>query len=1157
MGFNGSKYPARGTRCITVLSGLALLLFAARVNAQTAGTGNIQGVVEDATGAVIPNASVTATDTDTQVKHTASTDANGLYGFPNLSIGTYTVDVAVRGFKHYHQSNIVLDVGSSIAINVAMAVGEEEQSVVVQASGLALQTEDVSLKQTVDQDTISELPLNGRQVSSLITVTGGAVNANTNGDVTGSKNFATSVQVAIGGGQGNATDYRLDGGDHNDYQTNINLPFPFPDAVAQFTVETTALGATSGLHPGGLVNAVTRSGSDQWHGSGFEFIRNNFIDATNFFSTQKDTLHQNQYGGTFGGKIIPRKLFFFGGYQRLSNDQSQALTTAYVPTAANLAGDFSATESAACQPQAIQLVNPQTGDILPNNQINPSYFNATALALDKYLPPATNECGLATYAIPSKVEENQFITRVDSIINEKNSLYGRYFLDGYTAPAFYSPTNILITSQSGNDERAQSLTLGETYIINRAMVNSFHATGTRVRNNRGPDLAGINASAWGVNIYQAYPVGTSVTATNDWATGGTEAFFNDNTFAFADDVNWIRGKHQIGFGGEYVRSQFNSSNIFDGNGAFTFSGIYSETGPAGTSIGGTGENANLDFLTGALNNIAQSKSQQNALRAPIPSIYIMDTYHATDKLVLTAGVRWDPSYFPTDVFGRGSVFNESAFSANTHSIVFPLAPAGSFFYGDPGVPKAFTQKSPWQFSPRVGATFDPGKNNKMVIRVGAALVYDETNFFTAERQQDNPPFGLTLTDTAVTTPLNFTNPYSSGTVSPNPFPLPFTPTANTTFPLGGQFIELPTKFHTPYVMQYTASVQREFGRGWQVELDYIGNKSTHLISVLPLSQAVYIPGVWGGGGTGCAGIATTGSAAVTPGAVGTPCSTTGNEASRFVLTMANPAQGPYYEGGNSNGSEVFGSAQTATYNGMVASLNHRMSSSFVLLANYTWSHCIDLEDNEGDSGITEQNPSNLRAEKGDCGFDYRDIFNATLVASSNFPLQGLWGKVANHWQIAPLVRAMDGTPFTVTSGVDNSLTDLGNDRPNVSNANVLYTKAKIESGISTNAQYINASAFTMNPIGTFGDSARDAYRGPKYLQVDSALSRSFPVHDTLALTLRLEAFNVLNHPDFVPPGSSGYIGSSTPLISTSFGQVKSTVFNYGARIFQGALKFTF
>jgi hypothetical protein len=295
--------------------------------------------------------------------------------------------------------------------------------------------------------------------------------------------------------------------------------------------------------------------------------------------------------------------------------------------------------------------------------------------------------------------------------------------------------------------------------------------------------------------------------------------------------------------------------------------------------------------------------------------------------------------------------------------------------------------------------------------------------------------------------LNFTNPYSSGLVTPNPFPLPFSPTATTTFPLGSQYIFLPAHFHTPYVLQYTASVQREFGHGWQAQVDYIGNKSTHEISVLPLSQAVYTPGVWGAGGTGCAGIATTGPNAVTPGAAGTPCSTTGNEASRFVLTEANPAEGPYYGGGSSNAGEIFGSAQTASYNGMVASLNHRLSSSFVLMANYTWSHCIDLEDNGGDSGVSEQNPANLKAEKGACGFDYRDVFNVTVVASSHFSsLHGFLGQAANGWTISPLVRAEDGTVFTVTSGLDNSLTDLGNDRPNLTNPSALYTHQKIRSG---------------------------------------------------------------------------------------------------------------
>ncbi len=1157
MQYIGFKSSNKGL--VTAFFCIAISLFTAKGNSQTAGTGNIQGTVTDSTGAVISNATVTATNIATQVKHTSATGSNGLYSFPNLNIGTYSIEVVASGFKRYLQSSIVLDVGSSIAINAAMEVGESQQSIEVQSNGVALQTEDTSLKQTVDEHTITEMPLNGRQITSLITITGGAVDANVNGDVQGNKTFATSVVMSIAGGQGNATDYRLDGGDHNDYQTNINLPFPFPDAVAQFSVETTALGAQSGLHPGGLVNAVTRSGSNQWHGAAFEFIRNNFINASNFFSAKKDTLHQNQYGGTFGGRVIRDKLFFFGGYQRLSSSQSQSSTTAYVPTAANMAGDFSATESAACTKTTnLQLLNPQTGAVLPNNQISPSYFNATSLALQKYLPVTTDPCGLVKYAIPLQIGENQIITRIDSTINAKNSLYGRYFLDGYTLPAFYSPTNILITTQSGNYERAQSLTLGETYVVTTSLVNSFHATATRVRNNRGPSEAGINANTIGSDVYQLYPVALTVSASANWSTGAPHAFFNVNTFSFADDVNWSHGKHQLAFGGEYARSQFNSSNIYDGNGSFTFTGIYSKTGPAGTSSGGTGQNSNLDFLTGALNNIAQSKAQQNALRAPIPSIYIQDTYHATKKVVLNAGIRWDPYYFPTDYFGRGSVFDYSAFLANTHSAVFPLAPAGSFFYGDPGVPKAFTKNSPWQFSPRVGLTFDPAGNGKMVFRIGSALVYDTTNFFTAERQQDNPPYGLTLVNTATTTPLNFTSPYSSGTVSPNPFPIPFLPTAATTFPLGSQYIILPEKFHTPYTLQYTASIQREFGRGWEVQVDYLGNKSTHQISVLPLSQAVYIPGEWGAGGTGCAGIATTGPNAVTPGAAGTPCSTTGNQASRFVLTIANPAQGPYYGGGNSNASEVFGSAQTATYNGMVASVNHRVSSYFVLIANYTWSHCINLEDNGGDSGISEQNPNNLIAERASCGFDRRHIFNTTVVATSHFGLTGFAGALANHWEISPLLRIMSGAPFTVKSGLDNSLIAINNDRPNLTDPSHVYTHKKILSGASSNGQYINFAAFTQNATGTFGNSGRNAYRGPKFLQLDTALNRSFPLERSLSLNLRLEAFNVLNHPDFAPPGSSGYLGSSTSLANQStFGQVTSTIYNYGARVFQGAVKFTF
>jgi hypothetical protein len=1122
-----------------------ILLFAALIlptgNAQTAGTGSIQGTVADQTGAVLPNATIALTDTTTEVQHKTTSGSDGLYSFPNIPIGVYTFDVSAPGFERYSQGGVVLEVGSSIAINVNMTVGATDQRVVVHANGIALQTEDPSFKQTIDQKTLTELPLNGRQVTSLITLSGGSANANEGSDLQGSKTFYSSVVVSVGGGMGNATDYRLDGGDHNDYMTNVNLPFPFPDAVSQFSVETSALGAQSGLHPGGLVNVVTRSGSNEWHGSAFEFIRNNFIDATNFFSTKKDTLHQNQYGGAFGGRIIPDKLFFFGGYQRLKADQSQALTQAFVPTAANLQGDFSATESAACQAsgKAIQLLNPLTGEVLPNNQISPSLFNASSLKLIPYLPAATNSCGLVTYAIPSQQVENQFIGRVDSTINQKHSLYGRYFLDGYTSPGFYSPTNVLITTQPGNYERAQGLTLGETYVINAHTVNSFHATATRRRNNRGAAAGGIGPSTLGIVSYAPSTNFLELTVTNKWSTYcGTcaSAHFNVNTFSFADDVNMVLGRHQLAFGGEYVRSQLNINNLYESNGDFGVSGVYSQKGPAGSSKGGTGADANLDFLTGALNTYQQSKAQQNALRAPIPSLYIQDTYHATKKLVLSAGVRWDPEFVPVDNFNRGSIFDMASFLSNTHSTVFPNAPAGSFYHGDAGVPSAFTQNSPWQFSPRIGITYDPTGQGKTVFRAGSAVVYDEPNFFTAQRVNQNPPFATAISNVAVGVPLDFSSPWSNGSTPSNPFPLPFKPPASTTFAHQAQFIVLPKHFHPPYTIQWTASMQQELNHGWQFQIDYIGAKTSFDGFGFPLNPAVYIPGTCGT----------------------TACSTTGNQTSRFLLTRENPAQGPGYAGGG-GGSILIASGANAFYDGMVASIQHRFSANFSFLANYTWSHCIDIEDNPGDiAGTTVQNPANIQGDQSNCGFDFRNIFNSTMVVSSKFSLTGWKALAINDWQLAPLVHIQDGAPFTVTSGVDNSLTDTGNDRPNVVNPNGIYTHKQItQSSKGGNRSWINASAFAQNDTGTFGNSGRFAYRGPGYFQLDSAVSRTFPLHERLALVLRLEAFNALNHPAFAAPGSSGNLGSSSSLVSSTFGQITSTLNSYGARVFQGAVKITF
>jgi hypothetical protein len=1173
--------------------------------AQVAGTGNIQGTVIDPAGATIPNAKITLTAESTHVTQTIQADSQGAYVFPNIPIGSYTVTVTSPGFQTFSSKHNVLEVGSNIAVNVKMTIGQETQTVTVEAEGLALQTEDASFKQTVDQQDITELPLNSasRQITGLLLVTGGATAAPA-GDFTGSKYSYQTISISVAGGAGNTTLWRLDGGDNNDYMGNGNLPFPFPDALSQFSVESTALGAQDGMHSGGLVNAVTRSGTNKFHGSGFEFIRNNYLDATNFFSVTKDQLHQNQFGGTFGGPVwIPKvlngrdKLFFFVAYQHLISKQTSASTQAHVPTAANLAGDFSVTSpppgttitSTSCNTKTVQLVDPLTGATIPGNKYaTPPAWNAQSLALQKYLPaisPTVDPygCGLVSYAIPQDVFDNEFDTRVDWNISAKHNFYGRYFIDGYQAPAFFFPNNILVTTASGNVERTQSITFGENWTISSKTVNSAHLTGLRRLNNRGYAASDINAATLGVNIYQAVPNGLYLAVANKFTMGGgtnSVAHFNDNTITFNDDVTMLRGKHQIVFGGEWAHNQLNITNSYEANGVFEFGAVASGSGPAGgTTVGDGG----LDFLRGAMTAsgqtppFQQSKEQQNALRGNVPSLYAQDTFHATPQLTLVAGIRWSPEYLPVDFFNRGTTFSMSAFLANQVSTVYPNAPAGSYYYGDHGVSRQFTKNSPWQFSPNVALAYDIGGKGKTVIRAGTELIYDEVNFFTGQRTQQNPPFATAIsqTQTSSSGPVSFSAPWSSGSLTTNPFPQPQVPTATTAFFYPqSQYIVMPTQFHPSYTMQWTASIQRQFGHGWQLSVDYIGNKTTHMPLGVPLSPAIYIPGVWGAGGTGCAGIVTTGAAAVKPGAAGTPCSTTGNQNSRFYLTQQNPNQGNQYAGGG-GGSVQVGYGAMGNYNGMVASIQHRLSDSFSVLANYTWSKCLNIYDAQGDyAGTGVENPYNPGMDYGPCGSDYRDVENISLVAMSRFHLtNSIVRTLINGWEFAALTHITSGEPFTVTTGTDISLTDIGNDRPNLIPGVPVYIHIPNRSGSGAiNRGYLNPAAFCgssttsspcSNPVasGAYGNISRNSFRGLPQYQFDPQISRVFKIYENLSTTLRLEAFNALNHPNFNPPSgaTTGTVaansGSAAALSSSTFGQISSTSNN--ARVFQGSIKVNF
>ncbi len=1187
--------PQWAMRLILALCVTAFTLVPAGARAQIAGTANIQGTVTDPTGAVVANASVALTEEATHVKRTTVTGNSGGYLFPSVPVGTYDLSVSATGFKTYIQKGIVLEVGSSIAVNPTLNVGTASQTVEVQAEGLALQTEDATFKQTIDNNEMSAMPLNGRHMTDLITLSGGSTIA-PSGDFTGSKYSYQTISISIAGGGGNTTLWRLDGGDNQDYMANGNMPYPFPEAVSQFSVESTVLGAQDGGHVGGEVNVVTQSGTNAYHGEAFEYIRNNYLDAVNFYSTctvippkttcsPKDTLHQNQFGGTFGGPIMRNRLFAFAGYQRTKADQSQASTKATVPTAANLAGDYSVTASSLCDTRApsstvpYQLVDPLTGATLVGDKyLSAPTYSPAALALQKYLPPDVVGgvvdpvgCGYVSYSIPYALADNEFVTRVDWNLSPKHNIFGRYFVDGYQFPAYFFPTNILVTTQSGNIQRTQSFVLGDAYTFSPNLVNSAHLTIMRRVNNRGYNTSDINAGKLGVALYQPAAAGLQIAEGKFSIGGGTNSLshFNDNTGAIGDDVTWVRGKHQIMFGGTWVQNELNIGNIYEGNGQFTFNGEYSGSGPTGGNRIG---DQNLDFLMGTLSAFQQSKQQQNALRGPIPSLYIADTYHATPRLTITGGLRWNPNFMPYDYFNRGVVFNNGDFLSNTVSTVYPNAPAGVLYYGDKGVTRQFTKNSPWQFAPNLGVTFDPVGNGKTVIRAGGALMYDNPNFFTAQRNQQNPPYATAISNvqTSSTGPLSFDAPWSVGQYTTSPFPQPAIPGPTQTFAAQSQYIFTTQQFHAAYTIQWTLSVQREFGHGWQAQVDYIGNATRHAPLGFGVNTALYIPGNWGAGGTGCAPIVTTGPAKVTPGGAGTPCSTTKNQTSRFLLTIANPNQGNQFAGGGS-GSVIVTGSQNASYNGMVATLQHRLSSTFSLLTNWTWSKCLNIYDAQGDyAGTGVEDINNPSLDWGPCGSDFRHVINTTLVARSDFHgFNSVTRALINGWGLAPAMHIQSGAPVNVTAGADDSLTDVGNDRPNrVAGVNP-YTGFKLRSGPGESTRgYLNTAAFALicpanvtagcAAAGTYGNIGRNAFRGPKFFGLDAQVDRNFPIHESLALGLRLEAFNVFNHPNF----QTGSLSANVGMNSSTFGQISSTAANgtnntFGARVFQGALHITF
>jgi len=429
--------------CLAVVFVLACLTVWAQATSQ------IQGIIQDATGAVIPGVEVKATQTDTGITRTATSGEDGHYVLPNLPIGPYRLEVNKPGFSPYIQTGIVLQVASIPTVNVTLQPGAIVNTVQVEANAGLVEMQTTSVGSVIENQRIVELPLNGRNPVELIQLAGAAIPAGR----AGTAGFPGGLNISVAGGLLSGVTYFLDGALHNNPFDAVNLPFPFPDALQEFKVESSTLTAQNGLHSGAAVSAVVKSGTNAFHGNLFEFVRNGQLNARNFFAPRRDTLKRNQYGGTLGGPVKRDKVFFFGGYQATKTRSDPVDRTGFVPTPRMLAGDFSGCNFA-------QAVDPVTRVPFPNNQVPVALFSPQALAIVKKLPAAAGPCGQIPFGPVTKINEYQTVGRVDYQISEKQTLFGRYMISGYKQPSPYQFSgNILDTVSGGLDDLQQSGTI--------------------------------------------------------------------------------------------------------------------------------------------------------------------------------------------------------------------------------------------------------------------------------------------------------------------------------------------------------------------------------------------------------------------------------------------------------------------------------------------------------------------------------------------------------------------------------------------------------------------------------------------------------------------------------------------------------------------------
>lgn len=1032
------------------------------------GNVTIYGNVQDSSGAVVPAAEITVTNTRTGATRTAVSTQSGDYVVSQLALGVYSVRVQAQGFKTYLQDGISVQVDENRQINVALELGSVSESVEVAAELVQVETRTGALREVVDSKRIVELPLNGRNPLQLQYLVAGV------GGIAG-QGQAQNASVSINGSRTNANNYQLDGGDNHDPYFNTPTVFPSPDALEEFSVQTNAYGADRGRNAGAFMSAVTKSGTNDFHGTLFEFIRNDKLNARNFFAVGVPPFKRNQYGATFGGPVKRDRTFFFFSWQRTNERSAPGAVTAIVHTEAQRRGDFSSRAAALRDPQ---------GGTFAGNQIPAARLNQPAINFLNAMVPLPNGAdGLLSTISQQKIDDDQYILKLDHRITNANQISGRLLRN---INDFDEATGNLPGFLARINYQNWSLVLNDTHIVSPTIVNTFTFSFTDIDRRQIPIVPGNqNWNDFGAGFTRTFTA-EAESSIHTQVDGYFNAFsrfplnhFRQN-YQFSNVLSWSKGSHFIKFGGDVRRSILDLQEFFRGDPFIRFRNTF--TGDAGA-----------DMMLGAITQYEQIAEAANKPRVTELGFFVQDDWRATRRLTLNLGLRWDPWFPFEDQLDRFAQIRPGQ-----QSTVFPTAPAGLVYPGDPGTTQSLLKTSWGNIGPRFGFAFDPTGSGKSSIRGGYGIFYSQVRQQANNQISTNQPFSLKLTANNPTGGVN--NPYE-GFGNPFPFNPPTTPEeiANYRWVTPMAITQWNPNFRNAVAQQWNLNIQRQFFSSWIGTLAYVGSKGNHLFMTNELNPAIF----------------------------GAPGASV-NARRPLFPTFANVADQ------SSRGNSI--------YHAMQVTMNKRFEKGFTVLANYTWSKMIDDASSDGGNPA---NPFDIRNQRGPSDLDRSHRFVSSFV----YELPKLTGastllrQVLGGWETNGIVTLVSGNWLTIASGVDNSRSAVNLDRADLVGDPFLDSSRPRGELVQ---RYFNTSAFTVNAVGTFGNSGRNILRGPGDATVDAGISKNFVIREGMRLQFRSEFFNFLNRVNLGNPNNNAS--------ASAFGRITGAG---SPRVIQFALKFMF